>query len=652
MSVYAQEYGYFFNSNNSDRTYNADSFERWMKPFFVSGVFTGCLQVKAQTTPDMSVQVTKGYANLDGKPAYWPEDNTLAIATASGVYDRIDTVVLRRDNVNRRISIEVVTGTASASPQPTAPTRTDDVFELVLAEVLVGVGVTTIVGSAITDKRTDTDVCGYVVAAVQTPDFSDLYEQFSAQAEEFMGEQAEDFLAWFDEMKDQLSEDAAGHLQLEVDALDAAKADEETVAIVQSGNTATRAIAAGQYVIWKGTACQANTDIASGTTLATSGAGANLTVCSDGIGNSLSEQIVQRCHAKMARWLRFDPENRKGLIIKGGTSIFKQNGVRWYASEDTELDFSAETLTAGKDYGVYLHNDDTFSIQTLDQTTPANAIKIGRFHTLCANVGTINMTDTPGKGHGLAVNDKFLVKPYDPDEDPDFYAFYNKTISAVTSQSAYDLVTVPHPLSGFEAGDILPESVFCLTFRPASRFEDGVVYDKTYHHMVDIYLQSGTGIMTRSVYNATHTVSRTAYNHLADMLAVGKRLLFDHEFTAAAIGSNEKTNITGSSDKTYVGGHVDTSNRRMISAIGCEEMCGYLWQWCNNPASVGGSGWVTTDTHDSFGQEYGDPYVLRAGGYWGNGSYCGSRSRRSADRRSGVNAAYGGRGSSRAICWA
>lgn len=303
MSVYAQEYGYFFNSNNSDRTYNADSFERWMKPFFVSGVFTGCLQVKAQTTPDMSVQVTKGYANLDGKPAYWPDDNTLAIATASGVYDRIDTVVLRRDNVNRRISIEVVTGTASASPQPTAPTRTDDVFELVLAEVLVGVGVTTIVGSAITDKRPDTDVCGYVVAAVQTPDFSDLYEQFSAQAEEFMGEQAEDFLAWFDEMKDQLSEDAAGHLQLEVDALDAAKADEETVAIVQSGNTATRAIAAGQYVIWKGTACQATTDIASGTTLATTGTGANLTVCSDGIGNSLSEQKVNN--------------NEMGFILNG-----------------------------------------------------------------------------------------------------------------------------------------------------------------------------------------------------------------------------------------------------------------------------------------------------------------------------------------------
>jgi hypothetical protein len=110
-----------------------------------------------------------------------------------------------------------VKGTASATPAPTAPERTSDIFELVLAEILVGTGVTEITQSVITDKRPDTDVCGYVVAAVQTPDFGELYAQFAAQAEEFMGDQAADFLAWFDEMKDQLSEDAAGHLQLEID---------------------------------------------------------------------------------------------------------------------------------------------------------------------------------------------------------------------------------------------------------------------------------------------------------------------------------------------------------------------------------------------------------------------------------------------------
>ena len=69
MSVYAQEYGYFFNSNSGDRTYNADSFETWLRPFFVSGVFTGCLQVQAQDTPDMTVKVTsvpEGFTISDG----------------------------------------------------------------------------------------------------------------------------------------------------------------------------------------------------------------------------------------------------------------------------------------------------------------------------------------------------------------------------------------------------------------------------------------------------------------------------------------------------------------------------------------------------------------------------------------------------------
>ena len=219
MSVYAKEYGYFFNSNNNDRTYNAESFETWLKPFFVSGVFAGCLQVKAQTTPDMTVEVLSGYANLDGKPAYWPDDNTLTLEAASGVYDRIDTIVLRRDNTNRRISIEVVKGTASANPQPTAPARTSDLFELVLAEILVGTGVTEITQSVITDKRPDTDVCGYVVATVETPDFSELYAQFTAQAEEYMDTESDLFDDWFALIRGQLDEDAAGHLQNELDDL-------------------------------------------------------------------------------------------------------------------------------------------------------------------------------------------------------------------------------------------------------------------------------------------------------------------------------------------------------------------------------------------------------------------------------------------------
>ena len=220
MSVYAQEYGYFFNSTNSDRTYSADSFETWLKPFFQSGVFAGSLQVTAQSEADMTVNVSGGYANLNGKAAYWPTSNVLEISTASGVYNRIDTIVLRRNNTNRTVSIEVVTGVASASPSPTAPTRTSDIFELVLAQILVRRGTTEITDSVITDTRTNTNICGYVSATVEEVDFNQFKTQFDAWAAEYQEETQEDFTVWFNAIKDQLDEDAAGHLQLEVNGLD------------------------------------------------------------------------------------------------------------------------------------------------------------------------------------------------------------------------------------------------------------------------------------------------------------------------------------------------------------------------------------------------------------------------------------------------
>ena len=351
-----------------------------------------------------------------------------------------------------------------------------------------------------------------------------------------------------------------------------------------------------------------------------------------------SGQLVS---AVINRWLRFDPLNKRGLVIKAGTIIRKQNGKLRIFAEDTAIDLTSQLGTAGADYFVYLNNDDSFS--ALSSKTGTGAY-IGRFHTLCADAGSsLNMVMMC---QGTTSVD-LMVKGYRADEDPDFYALYHRTGTG-TGGTAYNRITVTHPLQGFIAGDILPESVCCLTFRPGCLHEDAVVYDKDTDRFIDIYLQSGYAQNTKSVYNATHTVSREQINHLEDMRMVGKRLLTDWEFTSAAIGSNEKTNITGSSDKGTVGGHVDTSNRRMISAIGCEEMCGYLWQWLDEIAPVGGSGWNTYDRDNIFGQNYGTiPYALLAGGDWSNGASCGSRSRDSAAPRSSVAADVGGRGSSR-----
>ena len=347
------------------------------------------------------------------------------------------------------------------------------------------------------------------------------------------------------------------------------------------------------------------------------------------------------------RWLRFDPENKRGVIIKAGTNIKLPDGTIKSYLVDTHIDLSSDITLGGKDYYLYINNFGEISAYDSYQT---GMNKIGRLHTLCVDVGAnVTMTAPAPASSGYTTNTDYLIKSYRQEKDPDFYAFYNKKVKSVTTQSQYDVVTVEHPLSGFQAGDILPESVFCLNWYPDTLFEDGMVYDKDTDKVIDIYLQSGTGNNTRSKYNHTHTVSRQPYNHAEDMRMVGKRLLYDNEFTSAAFGSNEKTSISGAADAGTVGGHKDTNNRRMISAIGCEEMCGYLWQWLQEVSSVGGNGWVTTDQNASFGQEYGDPYVLGAGGDWVSGASCGSRSRASSYRRSGVDGDGGGRGSGRIL---
>ncbi len=137
-----------------------------------------------------------------------------------------------------------------------------------------------------------------------------------------------------------------------------------------------------------------------------------------------------------------------------------------------------------------------------------------------------------------------------------------------------------HSLSGYVAGDILPASVWDLLHRPHEDCSpEGMVYSSQARIWVDIYLQSGTGDNTASAYGATITDSRNWMDFTDDLGAVGKRMLKDREFQLIAAGSNEETNIQGSADPGTTGGHVDTVGRRMISDIGCEDCAGVMYQW-------------------------------------------------------------------------
>ncbi len=257
------------------------------------------------------------------------------------------------------------------------------------------------------------------------------------------------------------------------------------------------------------------------------------------------------------------------LTLKKGTRITLALGNdTLVASYTADKRISVPSLSAGKDYYVYLVSDGGQShklVLSENSTYPrdytvSNSRKIGGFHTLCADVGTIS----------------------------------------------------GHPLSGYRAGDILPNSVWCLNHRPHSSPE-GMVYDLAQDLWVDIYLQSGTGHNTRSAYNVPITTNRLQTDHISDMLRVKKALLNNTEFTSAMYGSNEGGGIQGKKAPSpkHSGGHKNTANIRMISHIGCEDGCGYVWQFVRDVC------FMQTVTGTSPNVQFKkDMYALLAGGDW------------------------------------
>jgi len=135
-----------------------------------------------------------------------------------------------------------------------------------------------------------------------------------------------------------------------------------------------------------------------------------------------------------------------------------------------------------------------------------------------------------------------------------------------------------HALTDFATGDILPESIWDYNHRPVSS-PAGMVFSEKANIWVDVYLASGTGANTASVFNGRISDTRDWMDFVDDGAAVKKRLLNDFQFQIIAAGSNEETNIFGTADPVTTGAHVDTASRRMISNIGVEDACGVMWQW-------------------------------------------------------------------------
>lgn len=322
--------------------------------------------------------------------------------------------------------------------------------------------------------------------------------------------------------------------------------------------------------------------------------------------------------------------NKTKITIPANTQV--NIGNKGYISiSDTVLELSSvgtATERQGKDVYIYACQPaDTNStipvfVLSMNSTVPngytaANSRKIGGFHCLCRNVGTIS----------------------------------------------------GHAASGYVIGDIIPISVWDLLHRAQSENE-GMIWADFDGRWYDIYLAGVVGGKLVSQYGAiiADGSSSPAYNgekFVEEFAKVKKRPLYRNEFMVLAKGSNEGTNIYGSSDPNTAGGHNDTAGRAMISNYFMEEMCGALWQWSADtfeyyPGATYTAGnywlnnyaWVENPVYNPSidSQKCGScgGLLRRAilGGDWGNGGACGSRCVYCNDFSAGADGSYGSRGSS------
>lgn len=165
----ALRYG-FFNSHlvggDYDRKYNADDYSANMAAVFSNGVLRDGSNGFRVTSSGRVVTVQSGRAWIEGRWVHLDLPYTFdAVSTPVGDYSRIDAVILRLDkNDNaRNVSLTYVTGAPAIAPVAPALVRSENIYELCLAKVVVNPGAETL---TIEDCRADQALCGWVTSPI------------------------------------------------------------------------------------------------------------------------------------------------------------------------------------------------------------------------------------------------------------------------------------------------------------------------------------------------------------------------------------------------------------------------------------------------------------------------------------------------------
>ena len=199
----SNERSFPWDDHNGDREYSSDEFAEFFSTLFKPGVvatanFGTGLQITESASLGMRVKFCSGEAfSSFGRNYVHGKDEEVIVPIASTLQDRTDSVAIQF-NKSQRDAFFVY------KESDTTVTRTDSIFELQIAKILVPKNSTQITNANITDMRADESVCGY----------------FSPHGKLNAGDITAQFVAWFNDFKGKLGTEPATNLQLQITDLD------------------------------------------------------------------------------------------------------------------------------------------------------------------------------------------------------------------------------------------------------------------------------------------------------------------------------------------------------------------------------------------------------------------------------------------------
>lgn len=203
---------------NGDRQYNSDDFAEFFATLFKPGVVAtansgSALQITESASLGMRIKFCAGEAFSGfGRNYIHDKDEEVIVPIASTLQDRTDSAVIQFNKSHREGIFLYKEGDITV-------TRTDTIFELQIAKILIPKNSTQVTKANITDMRANEAVCGYV----------------SPHGKLNVGDIDAQYVAWFENFKGKLGTDPATNLQMQVDG----KATDDKVVHLDGDETIT-----------------------------------------------------------------------------------------------------------------------------------------------------------------------------------------------------------------------------------------------------------------------------------------------------------------------------------------------------------------------------------------------------------------------------